>query len=95
MAVAVKARAGVPGSHLPKMSSARLSSCGIFIYSGITERFGADIFDRLEKEGEVQIVWPNRNNPDVDPLKRFTWTLTKEVIHSLAPAGVHRSECLI
>ncbi|CAL8464177.1 g3712 [Coccomyxa elongata] len=48
---------------------------------GITERFGADIFDRLEKEGGVQIVWPNRSNPDVDPLKKFTWTLTKEDMH--------------
>ena len=55
------------------------------MYSGITERFGVDIFDRLEKEGGVQIVWPNRNNPHVDPLNKFTWTLTKEVIDSLGP----------
>jgi len=51
--------------------------------AGITQRFGEDIFERLEREGQVQIVWPNRNNPDVEG--KFTWMLTKQV-RALDPA---------
>ena len=47
------------------------------LLSGIKERFGEDIHERLEREGQVQIVWPNSSNPDVEGA--FTWMLTKEV----------------
>lgn len=51
---------------------------------GIKERFGEDIFERLEREGQMQITWPNRSNPDIDPSKKFVWTLYKEVHHTLS-----------
>jgi hypothetical protein len=51
---------------------------------GIKERFGEDIFERLEREGQMKITWPNRSNPDIDPSKKFVWTLYKEVHHTLS-----------
>lgn len=45
--------------------------------AGYKERFGEDIHERLEREGQIQVVWPNSRNPDVDA--KFIWMLTKEV----------------
>ena len=50
---------------------------GCALLPGIKERFGEDIHERLEQEGQVQIVWPNSSNPDID--SSFTWMLTKKV----------------
>lgn len=88
--MAQKTPTGMPGAAFPEVRSNGLS----FLWDlrpGITERFGEDIFDRLEKEGGVQIVWPNRNNPDVDPLKKFTWTLTKKVSCLTSPCSTTQS----
>ena len=42
------------------------------IVAGITERFGKDIFARLEQEGAVSVPHPNNDGPD--------WILTDEVL---------------
>lgn len=48
-----------------------INYCGRFnMLTGIKERFGADIFERLERDGSVQML---------EPLQNFTWQLTKEV----------------
>lgn len=50
---------------------------GLWRSAGIKERFGDDVHERLDREGQMQIVWPNSSNPDIDG--NLTWTLTKEV----------------
>ena len=49
-----------------------INVCGrFFLATGIEERFGADIFTRLEEEGPISMPHPNHDGPD--------WLLTKEV----------------
>ncbi len=46
-------------------------------YAGITERFGDDIFDYLDKHGQMEVSWPS-SVPGSGGKK--TWILTQEVI---------------
>lgn len=71
------------------MQHCGLTPVNYLLHSGITERFGDDIFDRLEKEGEVEIVWPNRHKSVVNPHDKLTWTLTKEVSCLSSPVLTH------
>ena len=49
-----------------------INVCGRFVLArGITERFGADIYSRLKKEGAISMPHPNNDGPD--------WLLTDEV----------------
>ena len=49
-----------------------INVCGrFFLATGIEERFGADIFERLKDEGPISMPHPSKNGPD--------WILTEEV----------------
>ena len=56
--------------------------------AGITERFGDDIFEYLEKHGQMEITWPSS---DPSSGGKRTWMLTNQVplqpwaLHTLVP----------
>ena len=46
-------------------------------HAGITERFGDDIFDYLDKHGHMEVTWPS-SVPGSGG--KNTWVLTQEVL---------------
>ena len=55
--------------------------------AGITERFGDDIFEYLEKHGQMEITWPSS---DPSSGGKRTWMLTNQV--PLQPFGIAHTD---
>jgi hypothetical protein len=57
------------------------------VAAGITERFGDDIFEYLEKHGQMEITWPSS---DPSSGGKRTWMLTNQV--PLQPFGIAHTD---